>query len=461
LNEGHGNVLDVDHIFGVRIIRDADPSAHAQQLADELGGEVVGDLDHAQQAFTARADAGRAEPIVLRDNERVELEARASATDDAGLIVSDATISELQQLADELAMTERIRADTEADVTESLTRRLSAASAVTIHPTAIRQAATAVTDAEADVARCEDDLGGLGERPPSADVAAAPAAGAVPEDQHPEMFNEKALEQNRRAAGLTIGVIVFFLGTGAVLLVLGVPVFIPIAVFVIGLVVAVLSMRRTRVRVHDDDHHSKREASELLASATAHDLAAPAEASPPPSDDVWAERRAQLETLRDSAMERLRSARKHWESLVGPDADPYDVEDLLRVRDPQLELVGAASRTSPTVRTVSAVHRRTFARWRVAWAGVGYDEPPDLDAADAHLDRLRAAGGRGAEAARQRLQAAQMWSDACATIDRPILLIEPEQWLAEDTLETLLGSLPAGAEVIIVERETGPAADSD
>ena len=46
---------------------------------------------------------------------------------------------------------------------------------------------------------------------------------------------------------------------------------------------------------------------------------------------------------------------------------------------------------------------------------------------------------------------ARLWSDACATIDRPIVLIEPEQWLAEDALEAMLGTLPAGAEVLIVE----------
>ena len=157
----------------------------------------------------------------------------------------------------------------------------------------------------------------------------------------------------------------------------------------------------------------------------------------------------------------------HWEiwMLVQGGLSPHDrnvvVEDLLRVRDPQLELVGAASRTSPTVRTVSAVHRRTLARWRVAWAGVGYDEPPEPDAIHTHLERLRAAGSQRAAAARERLQAARLWSEACATIDRPIVLIEPEQWLAEEALEAMLGTLPAGAEVLIVEPLDPEGGDSD
>ncbi len=138
-----------------------------------------------------------------------------------------------------------------------------------------------------------------------------------------------------------------------VLLQTGVPIFVPIIVFVVGLVIAVSAVVRNRVRVHDD-RSAKREASELLASATAHDLAAANQPTPlamtlppPLTEEEWLARRVHLETGRKSATERLRSARKHWESLVGPDADPHDVEDLLRVRDPQLELVGAASKNVP------------------------------------------------------------------------------------------------------------------
>src|SRR5204862_1347415 len=167
----------------------------------------------------------------------------------------------------------------------------------------------------------------------------------------------------------------------------------------------------------------------LLASASAQaevvrSGARPDAASPAGEEDTLA-RRAHLEAGRESALERLRSARIHWESLVGPDADPHAVDELVRIRDPQFELVGVASRTSPTVRTVSAVHRRALARWRVAWAAVGYDEAPPLEEADTHLDRLGAGkSADDANTARERLLAAQAWTDACALIDRPIILVE-------------------------------------
>ena len=268
-DEEHGHVLDVDSIFGVRIVRDADPGAHAQQLAAEVSGELVRDLEHAERAFAARVEAGKTEPIVLRDSERLELETVADGMDAGDPNVNDAAISELRQLADELSMTERIRSDTEAEFTESLSRRLSAASAVAIHPSAIRQAAATVTDAENEVARCDIDLAALGELPSSAsgepEPSARPERTDGREDAHPELFNEGALEHNRRLVALSIGIAVFFAGGAVVLLQTGVPIFVPIIVFVVGLVIAVSAVVRNRVRVHDD-RSAKREASELLAS---------------------------------------------------------------------------------------------------------------------------------------------------------------------------------------------------
>ena len=166
-------------------------------------------------------------------------------------------------------MTERIRSDTEAEFTESLSRRLSAASAVAIHPSAIRQAAATVTEAEDEVARCDVDLAGRvsfpRRRTASANRPASPRAPIAPADAHPEMFNEGALEHNRRVA-LSIGIAVFFAGGAVVLLQTGVPVFVPIIVFVIGLLIVVTVVGRNRVRVHDD-RSAKREASELLGAA--------------------------------------------------------------------------------------------------------------------------------------------------------------------------------------------------
>ena len=70
-------MLDMDSVFGVRVVRDADPAAHAKHAGGRVGGEIVEDLEHARRAFAARSDAGRLEPVVLDEAERAELEARA------------------------------------------------------------------------------------------------------------------------------------------------------------------------------------------------------------------------------------------------------------------------------------------------------------------------------------------------------------------------------------------------
>ena len=203
VDEARGHVLDVDSIFGVHVVRDPDPAAHAQRLADESGGEIFRDLEHARRAFAARAEAGRVEPVVLKDAERAELESSASAPEDADPAVTEVAILELQQLADELVMTERIRADTEAGMTAFLNRRLSAASAVAIHPSTIRRAAAAVTEAEATVAACDADAATLGERPAAdgldgepAPVPATPPAGEGGPDEHADQPDEPAPTRN-------------------------------------------------------------------------------------------------------------------------------------------------------------------------------------------------------------------------------------------------------------------------
>jgi hypothetical protein len=89
----------------------------------------------------------------------------------------------------------------------------------------------------------------------------------------------------------------------------------------------------------------------------------------------------------------------------------------------------------------------------VAWAALGYDQPPALEDFDEQLTRLGGAGSRAeAEQVEQRLQAAEAWAKAGATIDRPMVLVEPMDWLPADELESMLKTLPAGAEVILVSR---------
>jgi hypothetical protein len=79
--------------------------------------------------------------------------------------------------------------------------------------------------------------------------------------------------------------------------------------------------------------------------------------------------------------------------------------------------------------------------------------PPSLDEADLLLARF---GGERDEAATAeavaRLEAADAWTEACKVLDRTLVLVEPSAWLPEDRLESLLLTLPAGADALVVER---------
>ena len=119
---------------------------------------------------------------------------------------------------------------------------------------------------------------------------------------------------------------------------------------------------------------------------------------------------------------------------------------------PQFVITDAASRTSPTVRTVNAVHRKAMARWKIAWAALGYEEAPAVEDFEAQLLRLGGRSGAQAQLVENRLKAAEAWESAGAIIDRPMVLVEPEIWIDEAELESLLARLPAGVDVVVVTR---------
>jgi hypothetical protein len=73
------------------------------------------------------------------------------------------------------------------------------------------------------------------------------------------------------------------------------------------------------------------------------------------------------------------------------------------------------------------LHRRAAARWRVAWAVLGVDEPPAPDELDARVQAIT--------------------QDA-----RSLVLVDPVRWLPAERLRELLQRLPAHAEVYIVKQ---------
>jgi hypothetical protein len=361
--------------------------------------------------------------------------------------VDEGAAAELRSLADALGRTDRIRVRTEVEFTETLNRRLSTSIGIAVHPETIKQAALALTTAEGEVDEIATAIAQLGERPQPERVQLD-----VPEAV-PQMFDDESLEQQRRSRVFALSIGTIFAGAAFVLLAFSIPVVVPVIVFLLGIIVAgVMLARSYSSEPHDDP--GAREASALLAAATGNaERTSEAGQRDRLAEEEWLARRSQLDAASDRSLEKVRSARRHWETLAGADADPYDLAGVLRLHDPQFAITGAATKTSPTVRTVNAVHRKAMARWKVAWAELGYEQPPELDDVDEHVARLGGAEARSeAEKVDQRLKAAEAWANAGAIIDRTMILVEPETWLPENELEAMLRTLPAGAEVIMVTR---------
>lgn len=175
---------------------------------------------------------------------------------------------------------------------------------------------------------------------------------------------------------------------------------------------------------------------------------------PDPEEVARDERAGELRAAHAAAVEELNVAIARWHQLVGDDADPFDPEPVIRAHDPQLAFDPRQIEASPTVRTVASYHRRTQARWRVLWAGLGLDEVPHPDDVESVLGHLLA-DHHAAIADRERLEAAEARARARQVLRRPLVLAEPAAWISEGRLEQLLASLPDETEVVVVERAAG------
>src|SRR3954447_18943109 len=88
-------------MLGVHVIADPDPPAAALRMAaGDIEVDVVADRPHAEEAFAARAEAGRTPVVVIGDRERAELEAAAASPGPAP--ATPEAIAEIRQSADEL-----------------------------------------------------------------------------------------------------------------------------------------------------------------------------------------------------------------------------------------------------------------------------------------------------------------------------------------------------------------------
>jgi hypothetical protein len=387
--------LDVDGSLAraeVRVVAAEDPAAAAEELATAIDGELVTSLTGAEMAVAARMTTDD-------DHDRPRLD--------------DEETAELRRLAAALGRAERIRSRTRTGVTESIARKVTGSTGVELHASALRDAATAVTSLEAELQDLNRELAELDR--PVTPTPVAPLPGGV---ELPDMFDDAAVEAGRRRT-IAIAIAAVFGGVALVLAFIGLPVPLAGAVAIAGIATAVLL-----VRSHD------RQAAKhgAVIAETAERLAMLQVLDMSEDDRQRAVHRTELEASIARATERMRSAERAWKSIAGSDADPHDIDALLRARDPQYALAGA-TQTSPTIRAVDTLHRRAAARWKVAWAALGVDEAPPAAELEARLESL-------------------IEQDE----QRPLVFVEPAAWVAADRMAELLHLLPRDVAVYIVKR---------
>lgn len=354
---------------GLHTVEDHDPAAAAARLATELGLVLVEGADGIDGALAAIAasaadgsdgalDAVPAESVAELADRLAELERPRPVT--------TGDVERIRELAEQLARAERIRDRTEQSYPDSLARRLASTASVAVHPDALRTAATAVHDARLDVeaARVALERQLAAFEPPEDTREPLPE----PEDDahHREAADRAAKTRAKRQA---VGAVVAATGAAIIIGALGVvPWFLTIVLPAAAIVWAVAILRSTR-----EDQEDREIASSYLATVDAATDQLFGDRTPQERQVPEAVLRVQARV--DAATERLHAAEAAWHNLAGPDADPDDVEGVVRRNDPQLDLSPGWAADAPTMRTVDTVARRARARWRVAWAVLDRPEP--------------------------------------------------------------------------------------
>ncbi len=415
---------------GSMVVRSTDPDGVALELLEVLHAELVPTAD-LRAAIAART------PGAIRGDDAVLCE-----------------LHELRDLADRIGAA-RSMVGGAIDATRL---RASAATGLAVHPDAIRSAKTALDDARAELRRAERVLAGSGDADEDSDfdqwwtsdsgsLHEAPRAGldvdteARPErdDRTPEEEAQLAADRQliRRAIILLVleslaGVAVFLAGGGILGLTLP-----GIALVWIALIIA--RQRADKVGVE--------EAADNLATVDALTRQAyGGEADRLPDESKPS---ARAEAAVSAARSRVRLAEDAWHSLVGPDADPDDLDGVLRAHDPQYEqLPVSVVQRSPSVRAAERHLRRLEADWKVVWWALGRDIP-DVTDADRIVDGLR---DEGIDRVRlQTASAAVETRNAVAVADAPI---DPVEFASMTAL------LPEGVRVVLVVPADAPEGET-
>jgi hypothetical protein len=194
-----------------------------------------------------------------------------------------------------------------------------------------------------------------------------------------------------------------------------------------------------------------------------------------------------------SVEERLRAARRDWGVAAGFEADPEDVDEVIRRRDPQFGLTDDLVSSSPSARAVTSVLRQVRSDWRSLWAALGRTAPPPDKALVTVLvqdvrnvvtlpeeaaDALRRTENRADRARRRLALEAALGGEDLSELrrstparhdldDRSLVLVSPFFPLAEQRrlqLRAELEALPDDVTVVIVvahESEVPPHVELD
>ena len=349
----------------------------ALELAERLDGQLIEGVEEfaALAEERRRALAERAAAHTAR-----QLLARSAESPAEPVVVNDlAGLRSLMKRLDE--------ADRLIDAAgEDARRRAGSASGLAVHPTSIRDAAADVFDARATVLERQQELHRLDEPDASdvsAEVEAATRSESANASRQPGLrLTDVAAVRSAAvvaASALAVGVLIVILTANPLALVLP-------AVGVSWLSVVV-------VRQRDDSYDEKIASRNLENVARLTDRAYGGAALVDDQSNALQhdpEREIAERSLAD-AEDRLAYAESSWRSLVGPDADVDDVEEVLRSRDAQYGLSASVVVELPSHRAASAHRRRLHAQWKLAWWALDRPVPELADASDA-IDALEAEG---------------------------------------------------------------------
>jgi hypothetical protein len=489
--------LLTDHVMdpgpGVHVVVHDDPLGAGRVIAERIGARLVDTPTEAEVAVHHRV---RLPELRVRRERLDQIEMLAwglpEAEDQAYLArekelervarrraIDIDAVERIALLTNELESLGRVRTSTERRVREEMVDALGASEphTVVLHPISLLAAAARVRAAEEALADARLALDLVPVHVPVVPLGpSAGSAGPGPSPVPAATGPHPARSRLRVMAALVIGVLASLVGLAG-----GLPMVLAVAPAVLGVLIALVLARTGR---QERDSFAADDRSEM-----------PAAAPPPPVADPRAEnigdRMARRTDTVRSIEERLRSARRDWGVVAGFDADPEDVDDVIRHRDPQFDLTADLVAAAPSARAVATVHRRVRADWRSLWASLGRSAPPPdkplvtalvqdvrnvVTLPSEAADSLRRTETRADRARRRLALEAALGGEDLSELrrstparhdldDRSLVLVSPFFPLAEQRrlqLRAELESMPDDVTVVIVvahESEVPPKAD--